>query len=208
MAKLSQADSLELTDIVGRNLDRLQESFPTTANLARTPEGSKKYIALEETNWAKNYRYFYSIRLKGSHEMVGLIMLYSLSENNQCAEFAFFIDRNKTREGLTSEALQKFRALLCEDHGVELFQVRVIPSNLASIRFAHHNGFVITEIQKQAFRDGYGRKADLVVLSWSLKDQQPIREKENQRFVNNWDAWEALQPNSLRSNEGSLPPRT
>ena len=158
------SESSEMLDLMNRNRRRLQASFPQQAEW-KTEEDVRRWTAEKAHQAAAGEVFVFGIWEKSTDKLVGQLAIKSIDWKSKSAEVGYYVDSERTEEGIASEAVATVKGMLLEAGFNRIF-VRILTGNDASTALAKKMGFEFEGIQRSAFLAGTGGLSDISV--WGL----------------------------------------
>ena len=139
--KISKDDAWNVCNFVVSNEDRLTDFFPGTKEQNLTPDLSQRFVKLKEKEFEAKEEFLFALRTQTSHKVIGLVYIKALDWNKKQGEFAYAIDYNYEGRGITSEVVKVLSEYAFNQLDLEVLQIIVHETNIASIKVAKKNGF-------------------------------------------------------------------
>jgi len=139
--KISKDDAWNVCNFVVTNEDRLTDFFPGTKEQNLTPDLSQRFVNLKEKEFEAKEEFLFTLRTQASHKVIGLVYIKALDWNKKQGEFAYAIDYNYEGKGITSEVVKVLSEYAFNQLDLEVLQIIVHETNIASIKVAEKNEF-------------------------------------------------------------------
>lgn len=149
--KVANKDAWSICDFVVANEDRLQDFFPETREQNLTPDLSKRFATIKAHEFEKKKEFLYTLKLDASNKVIGLVYIKELNWEIKQGEFAYAIDYNWERKGVTSRVVEKLSKHAFGELRLETLQIIVHKSNIGSTKVAQKNGFQWVKTLLKAF---------------------------------------------------------
>ncbi|HYG17236.1 MAG TPA: GNAT family protein [Bacteroidia bacterium] len=139
-------------NLVAKNKNRLEQSFPVTVESCETAESTKDLLVRFSHERRGGIMLTYGIYLKDKPELIGHIFAKSIEWKIPKCELGYWIGSGYEGQGYTTEALTLLAAHCFEKLKMKKLFIRIIPGNEASRRVAEKAGFVKEGVLRNEFR--------------------------------------------------------
>lgn len=148
---LRPTDAWKLCDFMVTNETRLKKYLPLTLNRNLNPTLSQIFVADKLKLIEREEEFLYTLKLKSSRQLIGLIYLKNIDRNKGQGEFAYAIDYRYQGQGIIPSAVYYLMAQLHSLLGLQHYQIIANKDNPASIRVAEKCGFKWTKTLEREF---------------------------------------------------------
>ncbi len=155
-------DAEALRELIERNREDLLRSFPKTAVIWQSAEACRAYIDGRAELWRTGQAFWAGLWLRDTGEHVGQLHVKQIAWEIPSAELGYFVDAAHRRRGYAAEAARAAVDEFLGSRGFQRLFLRVIPSNVASIRLAESLAFRPEGRHANAFRCGRGELHELI----------------------------------------------
>jgi RimJ/RimL family protein N-acetyltransferase len=100
-------DADGILELVERNRAPLVEEFAQMAKKLRSVEDTTSFTAEKRERWEARKIFCYGIWLKTAQELIGQIQVKNIAWEIPSAEFGYFIDSARQRQGFASETVSR-----------------------------------------------------------------------------------------------------
>jgi RimJ/RimL family protein N-acetyltransferase len=166
-------DAPALLMLIDENRDQLRRNFAPLARAVRQPMDALEYIDECSRKWADRREFVYGIWHTPSNELVGQLKVKNVVWDVPAAELSYFIGASSQRRGFAAEAIATVARAAIDQLSFKRICLRVIASNLASLKLAEKLGFKREGVHRNEFRCGLDQLHDVVHYSLTGDDLLP-----------------------------------
>lgn len=170
LRKYDEVDAEHVTGLIAANRDHLRRNFPELARGFSSVNGVQLFLKTCETQWNEGKGYHYGIWIKESHELIGQIKVKNIHWEIPSAELSYFIGQAFLRCGYATEVVAAVIEVAFRDLGFNRLYVRIISSNIGSVRLAQKLGMQHEGLHRNEFRCGFGELHDVHYYSLTPND--------------------------------------
>jgi len=120
-----------------KDISRWMSEFPHPYNLKH----AREFISRSRKKWLDKTEYNFSIKLKGSDELIGGVSLVNVNNKQKMAELGYWLDKVHWGQGYISEAVKTILEYAFNQVKLHRVYARVFTPNLASARVLEKSGF-------------------------------------------------------------------
>ena len=128
-------------DLVNKNRERLQESFPTILSSTTDKIAAENYLRDKIFEWKQKQSFAFGIWLKKNNQCIGHIGIKDIDWRIPRGELAYFISFEFEGKGLMNEAVESMIKFGFNILKLNRLFLRVITTNERSIKLAERFGF-------------------------------------------------------------------
>lgn len=151
IAHLKTEDALHLNKLLVSNTERLKRYMPKTLAANRTLESTKSYIHGKIKAMESQTEYVYTIKVKNTRNIAGLVILKNLDWATKQGEFAYCIGQKFEGKGWMSEAIKASSKYAIDKLGLETLQIIAHKTNTGSVKVAENSGYQWVETLSKEF---------------------------------------------------------
>jgi len=136
-------DRLQTSDWKAISFLRSDAEINKYLNRSSTPdkESALAFIHKIELGFAKKQMYYWAIRPKGEHEMLGSICLWNFSKNRKIAELGYDLMPAHQGKGVMQNALTLVEEFATTKLGIEVLEAYTHHANVKSTTLLKRNDF-------------------------------------------------------------------
>ncbi|GAA4268673.1 GNAT family N-acetyltransferase [Hyunsoonleella aestuarii] len=151
ISPIALKDAWNVCNLIVTNEDRFKRFFPKTSQQNLTPDLSRLFVDKKVIQFDKKEEFLFTIKENESNSLVGLIYIIELDWTKKQGEFAYCIDYNVERQGLTTNAIKLLSNYAFENLGLETLKIVVHKSNVGSVKVAENCNFTHIKTLKKEF---------------------------------------------------------
>lgn len=165
------SDAGALADLAGRNMYHLRPWMPWATEENAQLEFQYQRLRGARARFDQDLEYVYGMLDRANQELLGSAGLHTrLGEG--VLEIGYWIDKDHTRQGLTTEASAALTKVAFEIFNVRRVEIHCDPGNLASAAIPRKLGYTLEATLRQRSFDFDGNPSDSMI--WSLlKEEYP-----------------------------------
>lgn len=144
-------DAWKICNMVVANQDRLKRYFPKTLEQNLTPDLSNIFVEKKVKQFSNKEEFLFTIKQNETNALVGLVYLKELDWTKKQGEFAYCIDYNVERKGITTQAISVLSNHAFQDLNLETLQIIVHKDNLGSLKVTENCNFTWIKTLEKVF---------------------------------------------------------
>jgi RimJ/RimL family protein N-acetyltransferase len=156
--------------LIAANRDHLQRNFPELTKNLFTADEAKSYFESCMSQWNAGKTYCFAVWTRTPRGLIGQLKVKNVNWQIPSAELSYFIGRAFLRRGYATEAMTAVMHMAFKELQFNRVQVRIIASNMASLRLAQKLGMQHEGLHRNEFRCGYGELHDVHYYSFTRND--------------------------------------
>ncbi len=161
IAPIHHKDAWRLCDFVVSNSERLKDYFPNTLKANLTPTLAELFVDQKVKEFQNNEEYLFTVKENTNRTIIALIYLKELQKMPKQGEFAYCISYRYEGRGLITKIVSKLTNWAFTDAGLTTLQIIVHKGNIASIKVAEKNNFVLKETLEREHQVSNGAWVDM-----------------------------------------------
>lgn len=169
----SKIDAPAFLTLINENRQHLQRNFAPLARNILRPTDAVDFIDECSSKWSDGREFIYGIWHKTSTELVGQLKVKGVMWDIPAAELSYFIGKSWQRRGFAAEAIASVSRALIDRLNFRRVSLRIIASNIASLRLAEKLGFQREGLHRNEFRCGFHELHDVLHYSLTGEDLLP-----------------------------------
>ncbi|MEQ6124757.1 GNAT family protein [Pseudotenacibaculum sp. MALMAid0570] len=161
VAKIEEKDYWSVCDFVVANEDRLLLFFPKTLAANLTPDLAKSFAVTKSKEFDTKQEFLFTIKIQRERKVIGLVYIKELDWNIKRGEFAYCIDYEFERKGITSKIITALTEHAFSVLGLKTLQIIVHKTNLPSVGVAKKCNFNWIKTLPEAYTPTNGKPMDM-----------------------------------------------
>ena len=137
--KINIEDASDIHQLMVSNAERFKRYFPKTLEANLTLTSAQVFATQKVKEFDSKEEFLFTI--KETNKVVGLVYIKELDWEKKQGEFAYCLDKNCESNGVMTEAVKRLSVYAFDRLGLEILQITVHISNLASIKVAEKCDF-------------------------------------------------------------------
>lgn len=151
ISAVQKSDAWKLCNFIVANEDRLKHFFPKTLEQNLNPTLSKLFVNKKVKEFNSSEEFLFTLKQSKTRDIVGLVYIKELDWNKKQGEFAYCIGYQFEGKGITSKVVKKLSNYAFETLKLEILQIIVHKTNIASLKVAENNCFKWIKTLKKEF---------------------------------------------------------
>jgi len=164
---LETGDAKCLSKLMITNAERFKRYFPKTLSSNLTLEATERYIESKIIEFEIKSGFTFAIKEKETQNIMGLVILKKVDWQTKQAEIAYCIGKEYERKGWVTKAVKAISNYAFNELKLEILQIIVHKTNLASIKVAESNGFVWQRTLVDEFTPTYELSLDMELYEYT-----------------------------------------
>lgn len=161
--ELEDADSL--WTLIEKNRAGLVDDFPLTLRELASRAKTDTFILSKLQQWYLRTMFCYAVFHKETGQHMGQFQIKNIKWEIPSAEFGYFLDREIRHKGYGTEILSAAVELCLGKMNMERVYLRILPTNLPSLRLAEKLNFDCEGLHRKDFLTGAGKLDDIYYFS-------------------------------------------
>ena len=165
---LKPTDAWKLCDLITANENHFKKYLPLTLSQNLNPTLSEIFVADKLKRIERKEEFLYTLKLKSSRQLIGLVYLKNIDQNKQQGEFAYAIDYRYGGQSLITSAVSSLIPIYSTSLNLQSFRIIANKDNPASIRVAEKCGFKWIKTLEKEFKPPGKSAKDMELYELSI----------------------------------------
>lgn len=155
------ADADSVIELIAANREHLMRNFFELAKGLSTANEVKSFFENCAAQWSTGKIYCFGIWIRRPRILIGQLKVKNVNWEIPSAELSYFIGQAYLRRGYAAEAVTAVMGVAFRELQFNRVYVRIISSNMASLRLAQKLGMQHEGLHRKEFRCGFGELHDV-----------------------------------------------